>query len=325
MNHNHLSAFKFSPILKSVLWGGNKIAPFKGITTTQQNIGESWEISGVKGNESVVAEGDDKGLTLPQLIEKYGAALVGEAAFKKFGTTFPLLIKFIDAEQDLSVQVHPDDALARTRHNSFGKTEMWYIVSTEPGAIINAGLSKAITPDDYEQMIADSTIEDAIAHHSSKPGDVFFLPAGRIHSIAAGNFLLEVQQTSDITYRIFDFNRVDASGNQRELHTALAKDAIDYKVYDSYVSTPGEMIDGESPLVSCNYFTVKRFEVETAKSLDLTSVDSFVAMICVDGNATAKDNAGNITTIKKGETILIPAATTSIELNGKATLITATC
>lgn len=248
--------FKFVPYLKSVLWGGNKIAPFKGIVTDQKSIGESWEISGVPGHESIVAEGDDKGMTLPALIEKYGARLVGDKVYARFGNTFPLLIKLIDAEKDLSVQVHPDDRLAKERHNSLGKTEMWYIVDAEPGAKIYAGLSEQITPDDYTRLVGEKKIMDVIACHDSHDGDLFFLPAGRIHAIGAGNLLAEIQETSDITYRVYDFDRRDAEGNTRELHTEQAKDAIDYKVYPEYKSEYDREAKGEVPLIDCEYFDV---------------------------------------------------------------------
>ena len=247
----NLKPFKFEPYLKSVLWGGEKIAKYKGIVTDQHNIGESWEISGVDGHESVVAEGDDKGLNLRQIIEKYKGDLVGNAVYAKYGDTFPLLVKIIDAKGDLSVQVHPDDTLAKARHNSYGKTEMWYIIDAEEGAPIYAGLSKQITPEEYEKLVAENAIMDVIARHDSHAGDLFFLPAGRIHAIGAGNLLAEIQQTSDITYRVYDFDRRDANGNPRELHTEQAKDAIDYTVYPEYKSEYDRNGKSATPLVKC--------------------------------------------------------------------------
>ena len=317
----NIPPLKFRPILKSAIWGGEKIAPLKGIVTDQKQIGESWEISGVKGNESVVDNGPDAGLTLPQMIEKYGAALVGEYNFEKFGTTFPLLIKIIDAAGDLSLQVHPDDELAQKRHNSLGKTEMWYIVDTEPDAVICAGLEKNITPDEYVAKVADNSLMDVVAHHKSKPGDVFFLPAGRIHSIGAGNLLVEGQETSDVTYRIYDFGRVDAkTGKPRELHVDLAKDAIDYTVYPSYVTKPGASLDGVQELVSCSHFSVYRIVVEGEKKLHPV-IKSFSTMTCIEGELEVTDDRGNQITLRAGESCLVPAMATLIELKGNGVLI----
>ena len=204
--------YKFQPILKSLIWGGEKIAPYKGIATDQRNIGESWELSGVKDNESVVAEGPEAGTSLPELIARHGAALLGKANYGRFGEEFPLLIKFIDARQDLSIQVHPNDELAWERHKSKGKTEMWYVVSADKDAHLRSGFSKQVTPAEYEASVGDNTITDILADYKIAPGDVFFLPAGRVHSIGAGSFIAEIQQTSNITYRIYDFNRRDANG-----------------------------------------------------------------------------------------------------------------
>ena len=203
--------YKFQPILKSMLWGGDKIAPYKQIETSQQQVGESWELSGVKGNESVVAEGPEAGTTLPELIARHGAQLLGAKNFERFGEEFPLLIKFIDARQDLSIQVHPNDELAWERHQSKGKTEMWYVVAADKGAHLRSGFSKQVTPAEYAASVADNTITDILADYEIHPGDVFFLPAGRVHSIGAGSFIAEIQQTSDLTYRIYDFNRRDAN------------------------------------------------------------------------------------------------------------------
>ena len=319
----NLKPFKFEPYLKSVLWGGEKIAKYKGIVTDQHNIGESWEISGVDGHESVVAEGDDKGLNLRQIIEKYKGDLVGNAVYAKYGDTFPLLVKIIDAKGDLSVQVHPDDTLAKARHNSYGKTEMWYIIDAEEGAPIYAGLSKQITPEEYEKLVAENAIMDVIARHDSHAGDLFFLPAGRIHAIGAGNLLAEIQQTSDITYRVYDFDRRDANGNPRELHTEQAKDAIDYTIYPEYKSEYDRNGKSATPLVKCQYFDVKREIIDGVSTID-ASTDSFMIIMCLDGEATITDNLGGVTHVKKGESILVPAVITSMKAEGKATFMTST-
>lgn len=324
MSTINIPPLKFRPILKSAIWGGEKIAPFKGITTDQKQIGESWEVSGVKGNESVVENGSDAGLTLTKMIEKYGAALVGQKNIDRFGTTFPLLIKIIDAAGDLSLQVHPDDELAMKRHNSLGKTEMWYIVDTEPNAVICAGLSENITPEDYVEKVNDNTLMDVVAHHKSKPGDVFFLPAGRIHSIGAGNLLVEVQETSDITYRIYDFGRVDAkTGKPRELHVDLAKDAIDYTVHASYVTEPGIDMDGAMELVNCDHFNVSLLSVDGQKTY-YTESTSFHTYTCIEGELIVADERGNSVTFHKGESVLMPAMTKEITITGKGKFICAT-
>lgn len=310
-------AYKFEPYLKSVLWGGERIAPFKGISPDQHEIGESWEISGVAGHESVVADGADKGLNLVQLIDKYKGELVGKAVYEKFGNTFPLLIKIIDAKRDLSVQVHPNDALAKVRHNSFGKTEMWYIIDAEKDANIYAGLAKQITKDDYEQMVKENTIMDAVACHKSHVGDLFFLPAGRIHAIGAGNLLAEIQQTSDITYRVYDFGRLDDNGKPRQLHTEEAKDAIDYTVYPEYKSQYDRMAD-HAPLIKCQYFDVRLHQVKGSSVFD-PGCDSFVVVMCLGGEA--KVNGVNA---RQGETLLIPASQNILKIDGTATILTAT-
>lgn len=315
--------FKFVPQLKSVLWGGEKIIPLKGLVSDQKSVGESWEISGVPGHESVVADGSDAGKTLPELIRKYKGALVGNAVYDKFGDMFPLLIKIIDAAKDLSVQVHPDDNLAERRHGSLGKTEMWYIVDTAPGAKIYAGLSKPITPFDYEELVKDKEIMDVVACHESHPGDVFFLPAGRIHAIGAGNLLAEIQETSDITYRVYDFDRRDAQGNLRQLHTEEAKDAIDYKVYADYKTHYDSEAKGDVELVKCGHFDVHKVAVD-GDSHVTAHIDSFMVIMCLDGKCDIVTDGGAVTPIDKGETILIPASIKSIEAKGIATLLTAT-
>ena len=300
---------KFQPILKSTLWGGEKIIPFKHLDSNQTQVGESWEISDVPGDESIVANGADAGKNLTQMVNEYKGALVGEANYKRFNGKFPLLIKFIDAQQDLSIQVHPNDELAMKRHNSMGKTEMWYVVDATADAHLRSGLSKAITPDEYAQMIADNTICDALKDYSIKPGDVFFLPAGRIHSIGAGSFIAEIQQTSNVTYRIYDFNRKDKNGNTRELHTELSKDAIDYTVYDDYRTnyTPKENEPVE--LVTCPYFTTTVYDLTEKMNMDYSELDSFVIYICMEGACTVTDNEGNAISLQAGESVLFPATT----------------
>ena len=300
--------YKFQPILKSTIWGGEKIVPYKHIASDQKQVGESWELSGVKGNESVVAGGPEAGTTLPGLIARHGAALLGKANAARFGQEFPLLIKFIDARQDLSIQVHPNDALAWERHKSKGKTEMWYVVDADKGARLRSGFAKQVTPAQYEASVADNTITDLLAEYEIHPGDLFFLPAGRVHSIGAGAFIAEIQQTSDITYRIYDFGRTDADGRMRELHTELAKDAIDYRVLDDYRTHYEPCRDRGVELVRCAYFTTSLYDLTAVHACDFSSLDSFVAMVFVAGAGRIMDDCGHTVAVRRGETVLIPAA-----------------
>ena len=323
-----MKPYKFEPYLKTTIWGGYQIATFKGIFTAQPNIGESWEISGVPGHESVAIERGlvddvDVGLNLVELIDKYKSKLVGEKVYKKYGNKFPLLIKFIDSRQDLSVQVHPDDKLAMERHGCAGKTEMWYIIKSDVGAKIYAGLSKSITPDEYEKLATaepingHSPMQDVIATHEAHQGDLYFLPAGRLHAIGAGNFLAEIQQTSDITYRVYDFGRKDAHGNPRELHIEEAKEAIDYQVWPEY-RTSYDSTKPTSQLINCPYFNVNRVVVQVAAQIDF-KVDSFVVVVCLWGEANI-----NGIKVRQGETLLVPACENILYIFGNATFLTAT-
>lgn len=311
----------FSPYLKTVIWGGDKIYRYKDITPTGEKIGESWEISAVPGHVSVVDHGEYEGLSLDELITRFGPQLLGERVFEKYGGKFPLLIKLIDANDNLSVQVHPDDALAMKRHNSLGKTEMWYIVDTDSDAKIYAGLSRHITPAEYEEKVADGSFTEVLATHDSAPGDVFFLPAGRVHAIGAGNLLAEIQESSDITYRIFDYNRRDANGNTRELHTELAKDAIDYNVYSDYKSPAPSSSEKDAVIASCQHFTVRRELIEGETELTF-SPDSFTVVMCISGQATLHYPSGSMT-LRPGRTVLLPATMSEVKVSGTATLITA--
>lgn len=305
---------KFKPILKQTIWGGERIIPFKGLNENLNNVGESWELSGVPGNESIVANGEFAGKSLREMINIFREELVGESVYKRFSTKFPLLIKFIDAREDLSIQVHPNDELAMKRHNSLGKTEMWYVMDATPGSKLRSGFAKEVTPKEYKDSVANSTITDLLAEYEIHPGDVFFLPAGRVHSIGAGAFIAEIQETSDITYRIFDFNRKDANGNTRELHTELAKDAIDYEVLEDY-RTQYEPVQNEPvELVNCPYFTTSVYDMTESITCDYTELDSFVVLICMEGSCKVTDNEGNVTNFKAGETILLAATTQEVTI-----------
>lgn len=306
---------KFQNIFKSVVWGGEKIAPFKGVNTQQKNIGESWELSGVKGNESIVAEGPLAGRTITSLAEEYKGALLGEKVYAATGAEFPLLIKFIDARDDLSIQVHPDDKLAAERHNgSKGKTEMWYVVQADEKAHLMSGLNKEITPEEYAAKVADNTITDVLHDYDVHEGDVFFLPAGRIHSIGKGCFIAEIQQTSDITYRIYDFGRLGLDGKPRELHTELSKAAIDYTVLPDYKTQYQSIKNQENEIVSCKYFTTSLYELDKEVTKDMSGLDSFVIAICVEGCGSLTDSEGNTVSLSQGETVLVPACSRSFTL-----------
>lgn len=305
---------KFEPILKQTLWGGDKIVPFKHLSDDVTGVGESWELSGVEDNESVVANGVDKGRTLTEMVKKYREELVGEGNYARFGTKFPLLIKFIDAKQDLSIQVHPADDLAKKRHNSMGKTEMWYVVDADKGAKLRSGFSEQITPKEYKERVFNNTITDVLQEYEIHQGDVFFLPAGRIHSIGAGAFIAEIQQTSDITYRIYDFNRKDTAGNARELHTDQAREAINYEVLDDYRTKYDAVKDEPVELVACPYFTTSMYDMTEEISCDYSELDSFVILICIEGSCHLIDDEGNQISFNAGETVLLPASTQGVTI-----------
>lgn len=312
---------RFNPYFKTVIWGGEKICKYKGIGQPYSNIGESWEISAVAGHESTVAEGIYQGMKISELIESFGVDFLGKKVMKKYGGQFPLLVKLIDANAHLSVQVHPDDDLAMKRHGGLGKTEMWYIISAEKDARIYSGFNRELDKEEYERRVREGSIEEVLADHTSRPGDVYFLPAGRVHSIGAGNLLAEIQESSDITYRIYDYGRVDATGKTRELHTEQAKDAIDFSYHDSYKSEPVD--DGEpiAMIAECEHFSVSRILLDGEIDLKYSD-DSFTAVMCIDGEASLEYLGGSVS-IKAGETLLVPAALTSFCLKGKATLLSA--
>ena len=313
--NSNLYPLKFKPILKSIIWGGSDITRFKNIEPIQEGIGESWEISGVQGDISIIENGHLAGTSLQTLLSESREQLVGSEVYHKFGNKFPLLIKFIDAQDDLSIQVHPDDKLAGERHNSFGKTEMWYVVKAAPGAYLYTGFEKEISPNEYEKSIEDNSFTDSLKKHMVKEGDVFFLPAGRVHAIGAGCFIAEIQQTSNITYRIYDYNRKDAQGNSRELHTELAKDAIDFKLYDTYKTEYKKELNKPVELVTCPYFTTNLLELNEFTKRDYSQKDSFVIYMCLEGSLNLVDNKGNTLLIERGESLLIPAETNYVEIS----------
>ena len=319
-NDYNITMYKFEPLLKQTIWGGDKIIPFKHLDSKLENVGESWEISGVKDSETIVANGPYKGLTLNQLVAELKDQLVGKENYERFGNEFPLLIKFIDARQNLSIQVHPDDETAHRHGKERGKTEMWYCVDVQKcksaHSYLYNGLKMRITPDTYKEMVEKDTITEALARYEVFEGDVFFIPAGRIHAIGAGCFVLEIQQTSDVTYRIYDYKRKDKNGNYRELHTKEAAESIDYNVLPDYRTSYEPKQNEGVQVVSCPYFTTAVYDLDQATELDYTKLDSFVILIGLGGAAIVTEPDGTHFVLRAGETVLLPASATTLKVEG---------
>ena len=311
-----MELFKFEPLLKQTIWGGDKIVTFKHLESDLDSVGESWEISGVPGDESVVANGEYKGKTLNEVLTEMKDKLVGADNYKRFGDRFPLLIKFIDARQDLSIQVHPDDETAHRQGKPMGKTEMWYVMDSDENASLKVGLKKKITPEEYAQMVEDDTICDALGNYKVKSGDCFFIPAGRIHAICSGSFIAEIQQTSDVTYRIYDYKRKDKNGNYRQLHTKEAAEAIDYTVLDNYRTEYTPVNNEATPLVSCPLFTTAVYDLTEPMTLDYSELDSFVILIALKGEGTILTSSGETFSFREGESVLLPATTDMVKVEG---------
>lgn len=311
---SNLYPFKFKTIFKDKIWGGNKIKThLKKDFGSLPNCGETWEISAVKGNVSVVANGNLAGNNLAQLIEEYQHKLVGNKVYQRFGNEFPLLIKFIDANDDLSIQVHPDDTLAKTRHNSFGKTEMWYVLQADEGATLISGFNQKVDEQTYLNKLNNGQINDILNKEQVNTGDVFFLPAGRVHTIGKGLMIAEIQQTSDITYRIYDFDRVDDKGQKRELHTEEALAAIDYNVYANYKSEYKKTPNQVNEVVACPYFKTNFMDLTAPLKRNYKNLDTFKILICVAGAFSVVANNYPIN-VGLGECILIPATVEEIEI-----------
>ncbi|MUP45610.1 mannose-6-phosphate isomerase [Gramella sp. BOM4] len=307
---------KFHPILQDKIWGGNKLKTILNKNTNRENVGESWEISGVEGNISVVSNGTEAGKKIDDLIAEYKAELVGNKIYEQFGNDFPLLIKFIDARTDLSVQLHPNDELAKQRHNSFGKTEMWYIMQADEGSKLNIGFKKELDKREYIDYLESGKITEVLNFEEVKKGDSVFINTGKVHAIGGGILLAEIQQTSDITYRIYDWDRVDSDGNSRELHTALALDAIDFEKKDDYWLSYDKKTNTSSKIASCDYFTTNFLPVEGQLEKDYSNLDSFVVYMCVDGAAEISIGE-HAEKIKKGESLLVPANTKKLQIKAQ--------
>lgn len=311
-----LYPLKFRPILKERLWGGTKLKEVLGKPIESDITGESWELSGVKGDISEVANGPLEGTSLEDLIHQQPEAVLGKSVVERFGNEFPILIKFIDAKQDLSIQLHPNDKLAKERHNSFGKTEMWYIMDADPGAKLIVGFNKDVEKTEYIESLEQGTLLDLMNYEEVEEGDTFFINTGKIHAIGAGVLLAEIQQTSDVTYRVFDFNRKDKDGNLRELHTGLAVDAIDYQMKDDFKVGYPSTKDTVNDMVDCPYFKTNFLELTKNLKQDLSQRDSFTIYMCVGGRATITNDWGSAT-IRKGETALLAASSTFVEIEAK--------
>lgn len=312
----------FKPIFKETIWGGRDLLPFKGIPSDCRTIGESWELSGVEGNESVVAAGPDAGLTLPELIGRYGASLMGDRNYKRFGKRFPLLVKLLDAAQPLSVQVHPDDIHARQRGEENGKTEMWYVIKAAPGAKLAGGFTEKVDPESYEQLVESGGLEKVLRWNTVSPGEVFFIPGGRVHSLGAGCMVAEIQQTSDTTYRIYDYHRLDSEGKPRKLHVKEAAGVINF---NDTAGTPTDYLqipDIPVNLVDCQSFTVNLLKIDEKLIRDYRENDSFVILTATEGSAMLC-SGGNGERLECGHTVLIPASATNVMIipDGRISLL----
>jgi mannose-6-phosphate isomerase len=302
-----LYPLKFETELKEKVWGGNALVTrYNKKPSKSEKIGESWEISAVEDYQSVICNGFLAGNNLEEIIEVYMGDITGDAIYEKFSNEFPLLIKFIEAREDLSIQVHPGNELAKERHKAYGKTEMWYILENEKGSKIYTGFREGVTKENYQAAISDGTMADLLNVEYPEPGDTFFIPAGRVHAIGAGTVLVEVQQTSDITYRIFDWNRKSTGKEKRELHTDLALDAIDFNATGKSKIRKIPSLNESENLVSCEFFNTNLLLLNKPLKKEYYFIDSFVVYICVEGEFTIRWD-GETETVVKGETILLPA------------------
>ncbi len=302
--------FVFHPNLHQVVWGGSRLAPWKGLSVDNpENIGESWEVSAVASSPSVIANGEHKGRVLTDVISEHPDEILGKTVARQYNNKLPLLVKFIDAKSDLSIQVHPDDEMAQREHDKMGKSEMWYILDAQPGAYLYSGFTQPLTAEEYKQKISDGTIVNYLAKHEVKSGDVFYIPAGRVHAICGGILLAEVQQSSDVTYRIFDYNRKGLDGKPRELHTDLAAQALDYNVQDEYRTIYSKDIERANPCITSPFFNVRMVDVSAPFHRNLKKYDSFIITMCIKGNCciSIRDNGYTIV-LNEGHSCLIPAS-----------------
>lgn len=310
-----LYPLKFTPILKEKIWGGSKLTSVLGKDSQSKQLGESWEISDVEGDTSIISNGMYRGKSLKWLLEQSSKDVLGEKNSKTFGNKFPLLIKFIDAKEDLSIQLHPNDELAAKRHNSFGKTEMWYVMEADKGANLIVGFNQDMNAETYLEHLENKTLPEILNFEPVNAGDTFFIEVGRVHAIGAGVLLAEIQQTSDITYRVYDWDRVDDEGNARELHNDLAIDAIDFNMPNNYKVGYDQFENQPNQMVSCPYFTTNYFDLNTVLHKE-NHHDSFMIYMCVEGEADIIYNNQCIQ-IKAGETLLLPAILKTYQISAK--------
>ena len=317
----------FEPNLHSVVWGGNQLRPYKGLEPSDEPIGESWEVSAVPTSTSIISNGVWKGKDLITAINEQPEAILGKAVNEKYNGKLPLLVKFIDAKRDLSIQVHPNDDMAMREHGKMGKSEMWYIIKADKGAHLYAGFQKEITPEEYQQRIVDGTITEVLADHKVKAGDVFYLPAGRVHAICGGIMLAEVQQSSDVTYRIYDYNRPGMDGKPRELHTELAAKALDYHVEENYRTEYNNNTNKAIQIIDSQFFDVRVMEISKSFHRDLRKYDSFIISMCLEGDCMIHvRSTGDELLLKQRYSTLIPAAIADydvIPINGRTRLLDA--
>ena len=313
-----LYPFTFEPIVKERIWGGTKLKTYLNKSISSDTIGESWELSTVPNEVSVVNNGFLKGKNVNELIELYPTAFLGKEVLERFGTEFPLLFKFIDAKQDLSIQVHPNDALAKKLHNSFGKTEMWYVMQADENARLIVGFKQNSTPDEYKKALEHNELISILNEVEVKVGDVFFLETGTIHAIGAGIVLAEIQQTSDITYRVYDFDRLDAEGNKRELHTEMALEALNYNTTEAYIDYQSK-VNTSNELVHCDYFKTNIIPLQETYHWKKTK-EAFTVLMCTEGSFELQFN-NEVSHFKMGDTVLLPAVLDEVYLNGTATLL----
>ena len=311
----------FKPNMHTVVWGGHRLEPYKGLTSTTEPIGESWEVSAVPSSSSIISNGPLAGKPLVEVVAYYGAELLGDSVEKKYDGKFPLLVKFIDAERDLSIQVHPNDEMAQRVHGKFGKTEMWYIIDAKPGAYLYAGFKDTISPYEYQKRVEDGTICDVLAKHEVHPGDVFYLPAGRVHAICGGILLAEVQQSSDVTYRIFDYNRPGLDGKPRELHTELASQALDFHVEADYRTHYAEADERAVSVIDTPFFDVRVMDITSPFHRNLIKYDSFVISMCISGTCHIRlrdgenvDEEYREVILEEGNSCLIPASVADYDI-----------
>ena len=317
----------FQPNLHTVVWGGDRICGYKGLDMQQKTIGESWEVSAVPTSKSIVSNGELAGRDLVSVVDEAPDEILGKAVSEKYNGQLPLLVKFIDSAKPLSIQVHPNDEMARREHGKSGKTEMWYVIDAQPGSFLYAGFKQEITPEEYKRRIADGTITDVLAKHEVKRGDVFYLPAGRVHAIGSGILLCEVQQSSDVTYRIYDYNRPGLDGKPRELHTELAARALNFHVEEEYRTIYRDETNSANLIIDSPYFSVRVSSVTHPFHRNLLKYDSFVICVCMRGDCKIKMRAtGDEIVLRSGNSCLIPAAIADydvVPLDGSSTILDA--